>query len=50
MHAKTYGEAVDALVLIPYMLEAFMVRDRAFRRGSRDHQASSTGMSTGQRG
>lgn len=34
MHAQTYGEAVDATALIPYMLEAFMARDRGFRRKS----------------
>ena len=33
MHAQTYGEAVDATVLIPHMLEAFMVGDRGFRKG-----------------
>ena len=27
LHAQTYGEAVDAAVLIPYMLEAFMAGD-----------------------
>ncbi len=32
-HAQTYGEATDALVLIPHMLAAFMDRDRGFRRG-----------------
>lgn len=32
LHAQTYGEPVDALTLIPYMLEAFMARDRGFRR------------------
>lgn len=32
LHAQTYGEAVDAAMLIPYMLEAFMARDRGFRR------------------
>ena len=35
LHAQTYGEAVDAIVLIPHMLEAFMVGDRGFRRTSR---------------
>lgn len=30
-HSQTYGEPVDAASLIPYMLEAFMARDRAFR-------------------
>ena len=33
MHAQTYGEAVDATTLIPHMLEAFMARDRGFRKG-----------------
>ena len=32
VHAQTYGETVDAATLIPHMLEAFMVRDRGFRR------------------
>ena len=32
LHSQTYGEEVDALTLVPYMLEAFMVRDRVFRR------------------
>ncbi|MCK9509627.1 MAG: DUF2274 domain-containing protein [Pigmentiphaga sp.] len=31
-HAQTYGEAVDAVTLIPHMLEAFMAGDRVFRR------------------
>jgi hypothetical protein len=30
MHAQTYGEAVDALMLIPHMLETFMANDRGF--------------------
>lgn len=33
LHAQTYGEATDALTLIPHMLAAFMARDRGFRRG-----------------
>jgi hypothetical protein len=32
LHAETYGEAVDAATLIPHMLEAFMARDRKFKR------------------
>ncbi|MDQ0589999.1 DUF2274 domain-containing protein [Variovorax paradoxus] len=32
LHAQTYGEAVDAVALIPHMLEAFMARDRGFTR------------------
>ncbi|QKD44908.1 DUF2274 domain-containing protein [Alicycliphilus denitrificans] len=31
LHAQTYGERVDAVTLVPYMLEAFMARDRGFR-------------------
>lgn len=33
LHTKTYGEPVDAVTLIPHMLEAFMARDRGFRKG-----------------
>ncbi|MGF6975575.1 hypothetical protein QFZ94_004025 [Paraburkholderia sp. JPY465] len=36
LHAQTYGEAVDATVLIPHMLEAFMAGDRGFKRGRGD--------------
>ena len=32
LHAQTYGAAVDAVALIPHMLEAFMERDRGFKR------------------
>jgi len=35
LHAQTYGEPVDAVTLIPHMLEAFMARDRGFRRVER---------------
>ncbi|KUM44855.1 DUF2274 domain-containing protein [Pseudomonas sp. EpS/L25] len=35
LHAETYGEAVDAVTLIPHMLEAFMAGDRSFRRAAR---------------
>ena len=34
LHAQTYGEAVDAVALIPHMLDAFMGRDRGFRHGA----------------
>lgn len=34
LHAQTYGEATDALALIPHMLAALMARDRGFRRGT----------------
>ncbi len=33
LHTQTYGEAVDATVLIPHMLEVFMAGDRGFKRG-----------------
>ena len=32
LHTQAYGEAVDAVTLIPHMLEAFMAGDRGFRR------------------
>lgn len=34
LHAQTYGEPVDAATLIPHMLEAFMARDRGFRKSA----------------
>jgi hypothetical protein len=34
LHAQTYGEPVDAMTLIPHMLEAFIARDRGFRKKS----------------
>jgi hypothetical protein len=37
LHAQLYGEAVDAVTLVPHMLEAFMARDRGFRRGRTSH-------------
>ncbi len=33
LHAQAYGEAVDAMTLIPHMLAAFMAGDRGFRQG-----------------
>jgi len=35
LHAQTHGEAVDAVTLIPHMLEAFVAGDRSFRRASK---------------
>lgn len=35
LHAQTYGEATDALALVPHMLEAFMARDRGFAKAKR---------------
>lgn len=31
LHSQVHGEDVDAVVLIPHMLAAFMNRDRGFR-------------------
>ncbi|NPC58471.1 DUF2274 domain-containing protein [Caenimonas soli] len=31
LHSQVHGEAVDAVVLIPHMLDAFMKRDRGFK-------------------
>ncbi|HFH3314948.1 DUF2274 domain-containing protein [Pseudomonas aeruginosa] len=36
LHAQTYGETVDAVTLIPHMLEAFMTEDRRFKRAGND--------------
>jgi hypothetical protein len=35
LHSQTYGEPIDAATLIPHMLEAFMARDRGFKRAVR---------------
>lgn len=35
LHAQVYGEAVDAMTLIPRMLEAFMAADREFKQRAR---------------
>ncbi|HUA25229.1 MAG TPA: DUF2274 domain-containing protein [Steroidobacteraceae bacterium] len=35
MHSQAYGETVDAVTLIPHMLEAFMARDRGFNYKAR---------------
>ena len=32
LHSQTWGDTVDATALIPHMLEAFMARDRGFKR------------------
>ena len=31
LHTQLHGESVDAVALIPYMLEAFIERDRGFK-------------------
>jgi hypothetical protein len=32
LHSARWGEPIDATALIPHMLEAFIARDRGFRR------------------
>ena len=32
LYTLTYGETVDAVTLIPHMLEAFMAGDRGFKK------------------
>lgn len=39
LHAKTFGEPIDTTTLIPHMLEAFMERDRVFKRSIRSGQS-----------
>lgn len=34
LHAQAYGEAVDAVTLIPHMLEAFLAGNRGFKKGN----------------
>jgi len=41
LHAQTYGETVDAVALIPQMLNAFMAGDRGFRKGAMTRGTSS---------
>lgn len=31
VHSREYGDTVDSLALIPYMLDAFIARDRGFK-------------------
>lgn len=42
LHAQTYGETVDAVALIPLMLEAFIAGDRSFRRSRASSKAKLT--------
>lgn len=35
LHSQAHGEPVDAVVLIPHMLDAFIARDREFLKRSR---------------
>ncbi|NPC57777.1 DUF2274 domain-containing protein [Caenimonas soli] len=42
LHAARWGEPIDASVLIPHMLEAFIARDRGFRKASPVKRRSGT--------
>jgi hypothetical protein len=42
LHSKTWGASVDAVKLIPHMLETFIARDRGFRRVTHETQTSRT--------
>lgn len=41
LHGQIYGEAVDAVTLIPHMLEAFLAGDRGFKKGTVTRSAPS---------
>lgn len=43
LHAQAYGEPVDAVTLIPHMLESFMKRDRGFKTMNAKVLGSRTG-------
>jgi hypothetical protein len=40
MHSTRWGEPIDAVTLVPHMLEAFIGRDRGFRSASRANRRS----------
>lgn len=42
VHSKRWGESIDAGALIPHMLEAFIARDRGFRKAQPSDQRSET--------
>ncbi|MBX9613285.1 MAG: DUF2274 domain-containing protein [Burkholderiales bacterium] len=42
LHSQVHGEPVDAVALIPHMLDAFIVRDREFLKRSRKSDTLST--------
>jgi len=44
LHAQTYGEAVDAAILIPHMLEAFIAGDRGYKRSAGHAKKSAEGL------
>lgn len=42
LHAQVYGESVDAVVLIPRMLSAFMEQDRGFKESQLEAKRAAT--------
>ena len=40
LHAEAWSQKVDVQTLIPHMLEAFIARDRAFRKGKSNVEAT----------
>ncbi|MDE2442270.1 MAG: DUF2274 domain-containing protein [Betaproteobacteria bacterium] len=40
LHAQAYGETVDAVTLIPHMLETFIAGDRGFKKRDASKPAS----------
>ncbi|MGS1108162.1 DUF2274 domain-containing protein [Achromobacter anxifer] len=36
LYTLAYGESVDAIALIPHMLESFMLGDRQYRKGKQE--------------
>lgn len=49
LHAQNYGEQVDAVALVPHMLEAFMARDRGFRQSRGNVAQTHSRMATSQK-
>lgn len=40
LHSARWGEPIEAATLIPYMLEAFIARDRGFRKARKSIRRS----------
>ena len=35
MHSEAHGETVDAIAIVPHMLETFIAKDRSFQRAKK---------------
>lgn len=42
LHSQTWGEPTDVIELIPHMLQAFIARDRGFRKAHQSNRHSRT--------